>query len=145
MRKIGDEGQALVEMALVLPVLALILLVTVEGGRLLLSKMTAERLARETAEMAGSVGAPTAEVWEYVSAQVDDLGSVLGQVRSVRLTVRSRSMDALCHGDYPAASSCQASYGDWVEVTVAVRVSTLLGDVDLETSHQAAAWRAFVP
>jgi hypothetical protein len=123
----------------------LILLVTVEGGRLLLSKMTAERLARETAEMAGSVGAPTAEVWEYVSAQVEDLGNVLGQVRSVRLTVRNRALDALCHGEYPAASSCRAAYGDWVEVTVAVRVNTLLGDVDLETSHRAAAWRAFVP
>jgi hypothetical protein len=145
MRKTGNEGQALVEMALVLPVLVLILLVTVEGGRLLLSKMTAERLARETAEMAGSVGAPTAEVWEYVSAQVEGLGDVVGQVRSVRLTVHSRSLEARCHGDYPAASSCRAAYGDWVEVTVTMRVETLLGDVDLEASHRAAAWRAFTP
>jgi uncharacterized membrane protein len=141
-----SQGQALVETALTLPILILLLLVAIEGGRLVLAKMAAERLARETAEMAGSVGSPTSEVWDYLAGQIAAGGNALGQVQGARLTVYGRTGGERCHRNYPAASgSCQAKYGDWIEVELRVRVSTWFGDVDLGASHRAAAWRAFAP
>ncbi len=145
MKKAGERGQALVEFALVLPVLVLLLLVSIESSRLLLAKMAADRIARESAEMAASVGAPTSEVWAYVDAQVADLGSTLGDVQRLRLVIRNRSQAERCQIVYPATASCRAAYGDWVQVTVEVRVSTWFGNVDLRASHLASAWRAFTP
>ena len=146
MNRQGDQGQALVETALTLPLLLLLLLVCIEGGRLVLAKMASERLARETAEAAGAVGAPTSQVWDYMAGEIAAEGVVLGQVQSARLTVYGRAGGERCHSNYPAASgSCQANYGDWIEVELRVRVSTWFGDVDLGASHRAAAWRAFVP
>jgi hypothetical protein len=145
MNKPGNKGQALVETALTLPILILLLLVCIEGGRLILAKMAAERLARETAEAAGAVGAPTSEVWDYMAGQIEAVGDVLGRVQSARLVVYGRAGGERCRSNYPATGACQASYGDWIEVELRVRVSTWFGDVDLAASHRASAWRAFVP
>ncbi len=141
-----EEGQGLVEFALVLPVLVVVLLVCIEGSRLLLAKMAADRIARESAEMAGSVGAPTSEVWAYVDAQMVDLGSTLGDVRHMRMVIRNRAQIERCRAVYPAtAATCSADYGDWVQVFIEMRVSTWFGDVDIRSSHLASAWRAFTP
>jgi len=142
-----QKGQAMVEFAIVLPVLVILLLAAIEGGRLFLAKTGADRIARETAEMAGSVGAPTADVWAYTSEQIDEFGGTLGEVEHVRLWVFSRSFNVLrCSANYPSPNnSCRADYGDWVEVWVAVEVDTWFGKVDLESSHIASAWRANAP
>jgi hypothetical protein len=137
----------MVEFAIVLPVLVILLLATIEGGRLFLAKTGADRIARETAEMAGSVGAPTAEVWAYTSAQIDDFGGTLGEVEQVRLWVYDRSFAKIqCSAVYPSTnSSCRSEYGGWMEVRVSVAVDTWFGNVDLESSHIASAWRASGP
>jgi hypothetical protein len=142
-----QKGQAMVEFAIVLPVLVILLLATIEGGRLFLAKTGADRIARETAEMAGSVGAPTAEVWAYTSKQIGDFGGTLGEVDQVRLMVFDRTFSNIrCSANHPSANvSCRAEYGDWIEVRVSVTVDTWFGNVDLESTHLASAWRASTP
>jgi hypothetical protein len=141
-----ERGQALVETAITILVLVLLLLVIIEGGRLFLAKTEADRIARETAEVAGSVGAPTSEVWDYANEQIADFGSTLGDVEGMRLTIRGRDMAARCGVDYPSASTaCLAEYGDWIEVDVRVRVDTWFGAINLASTHLASAWRAYAP
>ncbi len=141
----GGKGQSLIETALTLPILVMLLLVCVEGGRLILAKMAIERLARETAELAGSVGTPTSEVSDYLKEQIEAEGSLIGEEWKAKLAVFDRTGSGECHVMLPASRDCQANYGDWVEIRVRVEISTFFGTVIVNASHRASAWRAFVP
>ncbi|MCF8563832.1 pilus assembly protein [Alicyclobacillus tolerans] len=69
----GEDGQALVEFALVLPVLALFLMGIIDFGRILSADLTVSEAARDAARYA-SIGASNAQITQVVAADAATLG-----------------------------------------------------------------------
>lgn len=78
-RKSGDQGQALVELALILPILILFLLGTIEFGRIMGTSMLLSHASRESSRIA-AVGGTNLAVTNYIS-------SINGLVDPSRITV----------------------------------------------------------
>lgn len=78
----GEKGQAVVEMALVLPVLVLLVVGTMEFGRLFGAYLTIAHAAREGARL-GIAGASDAEIEDAVRGQAEHLDGAADPQRLV--------------------------------------------------------------
>ena len=130
----GNRGQALAELALVLPAVMLLLLGAVDLGRLFATRITAVNAARGAAMMAASdpasfeQGAPCSPTNKVVCAALREAGGA----------ILSEDVSLTC------VPYCSQTYGATVQVIVHARFSpvtpligTLLGGGEVEISASA--------
>ena len=84
-----DEGQAVVELALSLPLVFLVLLGVVQVGLVVRDQLLVDHLAREAARAAAPAAAPVAAARSSVAAEPDDRAGVAVRLtdQQVRVTV----------------------------------------------------------
>jgi Flp pilus assembly protein TadG len=106
-----SRGQALIELALILPVLALLLLATVDLGRLFYSQITITNAAREAALEAGvNPTSYVAGVCDATTSKIVCAG--VGEARNSFVTVAPADVVLAC------TPACAKSYGNQAAVTV---------------------------
>jgi len=107
----GSRGQALVELALILPIMLLLLLATLDLGRLYYSTITVSNAAREAALEA------TVHPTSYVAGTCDETTSsvvcaAVNEAASSWVTVAPADVTMTC------TPACTKAYGNTVNVTV---------------------------
>jgi Flp pilus assembly protein TadG len=106
-----SRGQALVELALIVPVLALLLLATLDLGRLYYSTITVTNAAREAAlEATVNPSSYTAGTCDPVTSSI--VCAAVNEARNSWVTVAPADVVASCN------PSCSKAYGNEVTVTV---------------------------
>lgn len=99
-KKLGNNGQALVEFALLLPLLLLLLCGIVEFGRLFSAALTVSHSAREGARL-GAVGVSDTEIINRVKASAPVLNGDNLIVEITPSTVRERGQEIIVTVSYP--------------------------------------------
>ena len=113
--KRDEQGQNLVEFALVFGLIIIVFLGMIELTNLLQEKADLDTVVRQAARQAGEFGGGTDQVVAYVEHQLELMGY---DTNTVAITVRAHVLenDGVIREKVPATDIC--SYGDFVSVRI---------------------------
>ena len=123
-----EQGQAVVEMALILPILLMLLFGVVEFGRILNTHMIVTEISREAARK-GSVGGTDTEIRDTVRSQATDSGLESSLILDGDIVITDPSSVKRARG---TTLKVQVSYP--VDI-IAPLIGTLVGDPYIVTAQ----------
>jgi hypothetical protein len=137
-------GQALVEFALILPVLLVVLISILEFGRLYMEYFNLHYLTNNTAQAAARLGGDVAELDLVIGSH--QLPPLRIENVAVSIDTLSSSGAVQCSG---ASATCVCEYGDVIRVSTRYPTSiSILGfqqEIALQASSTLFCWRGGAP
>ena len=157
--KTQENGQSLLEFALILGLMLVFLFGTIEIANLLQQKADLDNIVKQAAKQAGEFGGGRDEVEAYISKQMEYMGYPLASADEVditttltTLTLEAQEFNGTTFTPVsPASETC--TYGQFITVTMTVdaRVNIpsflffnefIRNSIPLTVSNNARCWRS---